>query len=222
MSLAGWGNQCCKYPFHFTAHNAILCTWYMAYVMNYSCFKSAEWPARCPWRYLITKREREGRGVFIKFSSHWQAACFSFILYFLRDWCEDLTVSQPQPPLADTHALPLCWLVSKVITDRLLHAFMKYSNGSMSYCALIMPHKDKGYLGDRWADSRKRPLFTEKKSTIFLSNIGGILTAREKTHLSWKCLCLLPMPHCGGILISVLKRELPGWSEEEKNRNQSK
>lgn len=71
-----------------------------------------------------------------------------------------------------------------MITGRLLHAFMKYSNGSMSYCALIMPHKDKGDLGDRWADSRKRILFAEKKAAPFLSNIGGIFTAQKKTHLS--------------------------------------
>lgn len=36
-----------------------------------------------------------------------------------------------------------------------------------------MPHKDKGDLGDRWADSRKRTLFAEKKAAPFLSNIGG-------------------------------------------------
>lgn len=67
------------------------------------------------------------------------------------------------------------WPVSKAITGRLLHAFMKYSNGSMSYCALIMPHKEKK---------------------------GGALTGRQKTimkeHLIYCCgqkstLCFSPL-----------------------------
>lgn len=54
------------------------------------------------------------------------------------------------PHHTHTHAhTSLCWPVSKVITGRLLHAFMKYSNGSMSYCALIMPHKDTKDVGGR-------------------------------------------------------------------------
>lgn len=64
---------------------------------------------------------------------------------------------QPVQTDRHTHSHPLshCWPVSKVITGRLLHAFMKYSNGSVSYCALIMPHKDKkgGWGGeDRQAE----------------------------------------------------------------------
>lgn len=194
--------------------------WHMSWITAAS--KAQRGLLAVPEDTSLRKERVERGGVFIKFSSYWQAACFSLILYF--DLTKAPPVSHPQPPLADTHALPLCWLVSKVITGRLLHAFMKYSNGSMSYCALIMPHKDKGDLGDRWADIRKRTVFAEKKNTPFRSNIGGILTA-QKTHLSWKCLCLLAMPHCRAILISVLKRELPVWWRQirgRKNRNQSK
>lgn len=90
-------------------------------------------------------------GVFIKFSSHWQAACFSFYLAL----CSNAMVRRPpdspssQYPTTTTTTTPrnthtfYFWPVSEVITGRLLDAFMKYSNSSMSYCALIMPHKDE-------------------------------------------------------------------------------
>ena len=91
------------------------------------------------------KRERAGGCryyVFLSLTSSlfffYLALCFWVIL-----WRPPESASSQLPPTTHTHThTSLCWTVSKVITGRLLHAFMKYSNGSMSYCALIMPHKD--------------------------------------------------------------------------------
>ena len=99
------------------------------------------------------KRKKEGGGgeIFIKFASHRQAACFSFILS-----CDcSMASRQPLQP-THKHTFIYCWPVRKVITGRLLHAFMKYSNGSMSYCALIMPHKDKKRRRRRRKRTRRR------------------------------------------------------------------
>ena len=92
----------------------------------------------CSLSLKIPHYKKKRGGIFIKFASHRQAACFSFIL--TRD-CSTASRQPLQP--THLHTFIYCWPVRKVITGRLLHAFMKYSNGSMSYCALIMPHKDK-------------------------------------------------------------------------------
>lgn len=86
-----------------------------------------------------TERKRKGE-IFIKLASHQQEACLSNILhvFVLGGLVEVL-----QTVAACCICSSYCWPVSKTITGRLLHAFMKYSNGCMSYCALIMPHKDR-------------------------------------------------------------------------------
>lgn len=86
-----------------------------------------------------TERKRKGE-IFIKLASHQQEACLSNILhvFVLGGLVEVL-----QTVAACCICSFYCWPVSKTITGRLLHAFMKYSNGCMSYCALIMPHKDR-------------------------------------------------------------------------------
>lgn len=77
-----------------------------------------------------------------------------FILFYqCACVCVCLRVLRPlEPPSSQffscTHTYTFhCWPVIKVITGRLLHAFMKYSNGSMSYCALITPHKKRKRKG---------------------------------------------------------------------------
>lgn len=97
-----------------------------------------------------TERKRKGE-IFIKLASHQQEACLSNILhvFVLGGLVEVL-----QTVAACCICSSYCWPVSKTITGRLLHAFMKYSNGCMSYCALIMPHKDRKE-GRRWADRKK-------------------------------------------------------------------
>lgn len=123
-------------------------------------------------------QKKKGGKVFIKFATHRQAACFYFILSMcvcVFD-CDGAKASrQPSSQLFSYWHTFCDWPVSKAITGRLLHAFMKYSNGSMSYCALIMPHKEKK---------------------------GGALTGRQKTimkeHLIYCCgqkstLCFSPL-----------------------------
>lgn len=73
------------------------------------------------------------------------------------------------------------WPVSKAITGRLLDAFMKYSNGSMSYCALIMPHKEKrgGTDGQTENNNERTPylLLWAKKYFVFLSSLNYKLSS---------------------------------------------
>lgn len=137
----------------------------MACVMNYSCFKSTVQAARCPWRYLIRKK-RGGKSI-IKFVSHRQAACFCFIL--------SVCVWRPPdcPPASySTHTFHH-WPVSNAITGRLLHAFMKYSNGSVSYCALIIPCKDRKRRrgpetdGQTENNNERRPYFLRCGQKLF-------------------------------------------------------
>lgn len=86
-----------------------------------------------------TERKRKGE-IFIKLASHQQEACLSNILHV---FVHGGLVEVLQTVAACCICSSYCWPVSKTITGRLLHAFMKYSNGCMSYCALIMPHKDR-------------------------------------------------------------------------------
>lgn len=101
----------------------------------------------------LQKKKKERREkIFIKFASHRQAVCFSYFCQCVCI-CAWRPLDTPASYFPQTHTFHR-WPVSKVITGRLLHAFMKYSNGSMSYCALIMPHKDR--KGRRGADTDRQ------------------------------------------------------------------
>lgn len=106
----------------------------------------------------LQKKERERGGkIFIKFASHRQK-----LVFLMFGPCGLSTVLRPLP-FFHTHTFH-CWPVSKAITGRLLHAFMKYSSGSMSYCALIMPYKDKkggGGGGRRTQTGRHKTIMKE-------------------------------------------------------------
>lgn len=120
----------------------------------------------------LQKRERGGKKIFIKFSSHWQAACFSSIWPCVSMWSfENLQTAPPSSPPPHFQCCP----VSKVITGRLLCAFMKYSNGSMSYCALIMPDKDKKKKGGGGQMARQKTIMSywdvSKNQFVFFSSL---------------------------------------------------
>ena len=117
-------------------------------------------------------REKEEGEIFIKFFL--SSTSTLFFSYFVN-MCVRRPLGGPAPLV---HVAFHRWPVSEVITGRLLHAFMKYSNGSMSCCALIMPHKDRGKGGggetqDRQGIMKERliylPLFTLLFAKITIS-----------------------------------------------------